>query len=154
MRPRPLPPPLSKLNLSGNEIGNKGSVTLAMALREEQTMARLDLSNCFFGDDPVAAFEFREALALNASLTNVNLSGNLFPDNSAREFLDLMKRNDRLVSLGQFADLHTPRVEPALFKEMKRQQTLNKKAYLKRLKKLKRGKRRGKGKGKSSKKKL
>ena len=117
-------------------------------------MARLDLSNCFFGDDPVAAFEFREALALNASLTNVNLSGNLFPDNSAREFLDLMKRNDRLVSLGQFADLHTPRVEPALFKEMKRQQTLNKKAYLKRLKKLKRGKRRGKGKGKSSKKKL
>eukprot|EP00163_Fabomonas_tropica_P017804 TRINITY_DN3157_c0_g1_i1.p1 TRINITY_DN3157_c0_g1~~TRINITY_DN3157_c0_g1_i1.p1 ORF type:complete len:321 (-),score=64.96 TRINITY_DN3157_c0_g1_i1:118-1080(-) len=136
---------LTKLVLAGNEIGNEGALAIAIALRPILNLKTVDLSNCCFGDDPALLQQFKDAIAINTSVNNLNLSGNLFPRESGPLFVDLLKVNKNLTDIGSQGGLHSTRIDSGTFKELKKQKDVNKKNYAKRLKK---GKKKGKGKGK------
>eukprot|EP00667_Euglena_gracilis_P033037 EG_transcript_52670 len=61
-------------NFRGNRIGAKGTVALAVALRTNSTVEKVDLSNNDIG--PEGAKALAEALRTNATLREVNLYRN------------------------------------------------------------------------------
>ena len=65
---------LKKLDLSGNDVGDVGAISLAQALHSNSSLDFLDLSLNCIGDS--GAKSFAEALHHNSTITHLDLSGN------------------------------------------------------------------------------
>jgi Ran GTPase-activating protein (RanGAP) involved in mRNA processing and transport len=89
---------LKKLNFSSNLIHLKGAEALAELLKVNKALEFLGLSYCCMGDD--AVIKIAEGLEENATVTKVELNGNLLTRTKAQDALvKALKRNRTLLAV-------------------------------------------------------
>ena len=91
---------MKSLNLSNNNIGNEGVISLAKALKENSSITTLDLSYNKIG--PEAATALAEAFKVNSTITMVNLRWNNMGDTGATALAEALKENSTIQSVNLF----------------------------------------------------
>jgi len=86
---------LTKLNLRSNKLENRGGNQLGYALRENVTLAELEMLDCALTDIPVLA----GSLTVNRSLTKLDLRWNTFVYRGMGALAVALKENSTLVEL-------------------------------------------------------
>lgn len=88
------------LNLKGMAIGNNGGVSgLAAGLSENQTISSLDLGGCKLGNDPEGTRAFFEVLKTESTLRTLNLSGNALHANLLHDLAEALSVNTSLTEM-------------------------------------------------------
>ncbi|XP_033743774.1 leucine-rich repeat-containing protein 74A-like [Pecten maximus] len=85
------------LDISGNDIGLKGAIALADAIRENVFIADLNISNTNIDAKGVHALV--SALLLNRTVTKLNLSGNKLDNDFTADLTKLIERSDYISDL-------------------------------------------------------
>ncbi|XP_078381247.1 NLR family CARD domain-containing protein 4-like [Oculina patagonica] len=88
---------LTKLNLSGNDIGDVGAAGLAEALQNNKNLTELDLSYNYIGDH--GATGLAAPLQKNTGLTGLSLFHNYIGDQGAVGLAEALKKNTSLTEL-------------------------------------------------------
>ena len=92
------------LDISFNEIGDKGIAYIATALHTNTTMRTLDVRHCHISN--VGAESLARALAVNTSLQDLNMSNNNIGYNGIYEFVIALQTNTTLKDLSFYHCRH------------------------------------------------
>ena len=93
---------LTSLLLAENELGDDGAEALSIGLKENKSLTSLDLRGKGYGGGrigPRGAMALASAIAVNGSLTKINVSWNSFGSEGAKVFADALRVNGGLTSL-------------------------------------------------------
>ena len=82
---------LTSLDLSWNEIGDKGATSMAAALEKNSTLTSLDLSENEIGH--IGAASLAAALQKNSTLTSMSLRGNDIGDEGVASLAAALEKN-------------------------------------------------------------
>ena len=88
---------LTRLDLSGNNIGDPGATLLAQVLQTNLTLENVGLSRILMGDAGASALA--KALTVNTSLTRLDLSNNIIGDPGAISLAKALETNSTLANL-------------------------------------------------------
>ncbi|CAF1540590.1 unnamed protein product [Adineta steineri] len=89
---------LTELNLSTNQLGDKGAQAAAKALQKNTTLTKLYLNQNQIGDE--GAQVLGEALQNNTTLTILMLGNNQIGDKGAQALGEVLQKNATLIELG------------------------------------------------------
>ena len=104
---------VTTLRLSGNAIGDAGAAHVALALRYNATLRRLELDRCAICD--AGGEQLADALRCgNTTLRALELAGNALTDAAGVAFVEAFASNDELATLGVRGNLLSAEVEGLL----------------------------------------
>ena len=88
---------VTRIDLSGNEIGNSGALDIAEALKANNSVTEIDLSCNEIGEK--GALEIAEALKANKSVTRIDLSGNEIGNSGALDIAAALEANKSVTTI-------------------------------------------------------
>lgn len=88
---------VSHINLSMNEIGDKGALALASVLKVNKTVTCLNLTDCAIKD--MVAEALFKALEANTSIKEINLSYNSITSGGIKALANMLKANNTITKI-------------------------------------------------------
>ena len=85
---------VTNLCIGSCNIGDEGAIALAKALKDNETLLKLEIHCNLFGDE--GAIAFAEMLKVNTTLKTLNLYGNKIGDKGAKALANALKVNKTL----------------------------------------------------------